>query len=526
MVGHLASLLPIGAIAFKVNLLSAVCGAISATLLYRLLARWGLQEEGAASSPSSRLLVTAAAFTPALSYPLWIQSVRAEVYGLQLLLALAMVMAAVRAGVLEARIDPRWAGVSALFCGLNLAVHPLLGLLAAAPVLFLALLSWRALSLRLVAMLASAGLLGFSSYLLLPLRARVHPGHGWGDPDQLDAMLDSLLARSFRQNFSPLTGGMLEHNARTLFGSFLSAAGPGPLFLAVVGAVLLVFQHRRRAFLLIGLLLCNLWSILPQNKVFPQNPDYHGYLELSNLMVWSLAVVPPLQLIARLSGRAAWVGPLVVLVFGSLAAPSILLSLPDADRSRDDLARQFGQAALRGLPPGGYLQTSGNNTMFILQYLQDVERLRPDVTVVSRSLMTHAWYRQRLPFSEAWHRAAAGPVSGFLPLVGDRPLRVELRTPDLSAANALCPAPEPGWGFFDIAPCPRLETALERPPDGGLLKFPGVDQGPESLIVAINAHMFLADYYAARGKAAWASEERALLKKLSSESQGEIVTSP
>ena len=69
--------LPIGTLAYRINLFSAVCGALACACIFLTGRRLGV----------TRLLSAAAALTAATSYPLWSNSVTAEVYTLAALLS-------------------------------------------------------------------------------------------------------------------------------------------------------------------------------------------------------------------------------------------------------------------------------------------------------------------------------------------------------------------------------------------------------------------------------------------------------
>src|SRR5919109_2322646 len=105
LLGKLATLVPIGSVAYRVHLLSALFGALSCALLWmcaRVLA------EG-------RLPAYRAAFALGLSPVFWSQSIIAEVYTLNTFFCLSLLLLALRA-------DPPLGWIAFLF-GLSLANH-------------------------------------------------------------------------------------------------------------------------------------------------------------------------------------------------------------------------------------------------------------------------------------------------------------------------------------------------------------------------------------------------------------------
>ncbi|MEO7502005.1 MAG: hypothetical protein ABIW94_05170, partial [Gemmatimonadaceae bacterium] len=100
----------------------------------------------------------------------------------------------------------------------------------------------------------------------------------------------------------------------------------------------------------------------------------------------------------RLMRRAAVTSTLPAL--GALAAllPAIL-NWNAVDRRRDPVASEARLAATRILdsaPPGAIVLARGDNETYPIWYMQEVERMRRDVTVVVMPLLPAKWYRAEL----------------------------------------------------------------------------------------------------------------------------------
>jgi hypothetical protein len=79
-----------------------------------------------------------------------------------------------------------------------------------------------------------------------------------------------------------------------------------------------------------------------------------------------------------------------------VAAIPIVLNWSWADRSYDRAARDWAYALLMSVEPYGVLFTNGDNDTFPLWYLQEVEGLRRDVTVIVTSYLNTPWYTKQL----------------------------------------------------------------------------------------------------------------------------------
>jgi len=102
--------------------------------------------------------------------------------------------------------------------------------------------------------------------------------------------------------------------------------------------------------------------------------------------------LPSLFAVALVVARGlAWVweklrpGAVLVALSAFLPAWAFSAHFHKCDLHNNRIARRFGEDVLHNLAPGALLLTRGDDMAFILLYLQKVEGVRPDVTVVSRN---------------------------------------------------------------------------------------------------------------------------------------------
>ena len=239
LLSHLFSYLPIGTIAYRANLLSAVAGATAvslAVLLARALGR-------------SRLAAAFAALTVAFGSAFWGYAVFAEVYTLSASLLLAIMFWLVRWK--QTRRDAHLYAAAACFA---LALGNHLAIVAAAPAIALFLLATdpkRALRPRT---LITAGVIvcsGFLQYLYVLIRTRQGTPYREASATNLTELAAVIRGRGYEDyvfafSWNELTGQRLPEFAR-LAQAELGVIG---LVLAAAGFIILAVRDWRTAALL------------------------------------------------------------------------------------------------------------------------------------------------------------------------------------------------------------------------------------------------------------------------------------
>jgi hypothetical protein len=106
------------------------------------------------------------------------------------------------------------------------------------------------------------------------------------------------------------------------------------------------------------------------------------------------------------ANRALATSPVLLVALVPLA-----LNWQYADRRGDDATRNLAYNLLQSVEPYGVLFTNGDNDTFPLWYLQEVEGVRRDVTVIVGTYLNTDWYAKQLrgltspcPTPDAWAR--------------------------------------------------------------------------------------------------------------------------
>ena len=135
---------------------------------------------------------------------------------------------------------------------------------------------------------------------------------------------------------------------------------------------------------------------LPASAGEVRERDYFFLVSFSIWGLWAGVGIVALwqSLAARLgTGREALAKAAPVL---ALALLPLVLNWPYASRAGDYSARDWAYNLLMSVEPYGVLFTNGDNDTFPLWYLQEVEGIRKDVTVIVWSYLNTPWYAKQI----------------------------------------------------------------------------------------------------------------------------------
>jgi hypothetical protein len=370
LVGKLFTLLPIGSVAYRVHLASALFGALSVGACW-LCAR---------ALVESRLAAYIAAFGLGLSQVFWSQSIIAEVYTLNTFFFLLLTYLA-----LQAR--GRFLAGMALIFGLSLSNHWPLMLLAAPAFLILVWPHLRREATRLPLLIALA-VLGLAPYAWLVLVSWGGPPISHYGPLQTWGEIWHFVSRSgyAEVDVRPSSGwldrirffGFLGEQLAVQFafaGTALAAVG----FVAQWRAL----GMRRSAFLVAAFLAPSAGLVLLlgfdydafQKHIFHVYPlPAYAVAALWMALGWSWIAERYRLRPAIMQAAAA----ALFMVFLAAGARTNLLT-------HYDWSARYAQAVLRSLPQDAVVFVQGEADLGPIAYLHMVENWRPDITLYQAS---------------------------------------------------------------------------------------------------------------------------------------------
>jgi hypothetical protein len=374
--------IPMGVIAYRVNVFSAVCAAAAVGLFFRTAQRLLAGDE------PPLLLPTAAALTLAFSSLLWSQAVISEVY------ALLMLFAALLFWLLVRWRDGGGHGylwLAAFALGLGLGNHLTLVFVAPAAAVFLWPERRRWLRFRVLLPAVALFIAGLGIYAYLPLAARHRPPVNWGNPQTLKGFLWVVTGQQYQQFAFGLGMEDIPGRIYAWAGMLGDQFGWWGLTLALAGAWGWWQRDRHLAFFAL------IWIFLSIVYAFFYNTaDSHMYLMPAVLMMalwWGEGIGDLYGLVRRSWPR--W-QPVALALVILLPLGSLALHWRTVEPDDDWEVHAYIHRVLEAVEPGGLVIVRGDGPTFALWYGLYAEEQRADVAVVSGPLLAYIWYRDHV----------------------------------------------------------------------------------------------------------------------------------
>jgi tetratricopeptide (TPR) repeat protein len=369
---------PIGNIALRVNLFSALLGALTVALLFSLL--YDMLE--GSSRPAQFCASMSGALFLLVSESFWRFAEVAEVYTLQnfFIVLLITILWKARACRPATRMGLYW--LFAFLYGLSAGVHATMALFVPAFFTFIVLTEPRVFGVKGLAFLAFFFLLGFAVYLYLPVRSLSDPAFDWGDPQTWRQFLIHITDRKDAATHLAFSWWKLPYQARVYMANLSNEFSTLGLVLGMLGCIALLLRDKSLG------LLCSL--VFLGNVAFFIQSWTVAFGFLPSFVIFSLWIGCGVHTCFHLltviyqhhAPRIPCVVVHAVLLGGLLIAPcqTFVRHVSAAHQGGDYSAALYGKHLLEQLPPDALLFS--HYSWFPLSYLQHIEKQRPDVTVI------------------------------------------------------------------------------------------------------------------------------------------------
>lgn len=379
MLGHLSTYLPLGNIAFRVNLLSGVFGALAVAVVYFLLIKLRL----------NGVVAVTLALVYAFSATLWKVSVIAEVYSLYALLSALTLFSLI---IWQEKKTDFYLYLSAVIYGLGLTNHLLIAFLMPA-ILYFLWINDKSIFLnikrflKLIAWLSLGGL----PYLYLPIRGFCEPLIDWGNPVTVGSFFRLITGGIYKTSkltmalIDPV--GMIKYNLGIFVNQFTFIFG-----LLSIWGIYRLFKENIKFLIFLGILFMGvgLYSLNIQEKVISGLIDQEAYYIPCFIVVLILIGYGLNAIMGWIKLRWLWVVLclLPIIVYAN--------HYQKANMNRYYFAHDYGTNILHQLPPKSILFNQVDYNVLPLWYLQYVEQQRMDVPVFTVLFLTRDWFVERL----------------------------------------------------------------------------------------------------------------------------------
>jgi hypothetical protein len=426
VLAHLASLVPFGNVAVRINFSSALFAALGSAMLTLVVVELMITTEyrvawnkrtaqrkrkAEDSGIDRRFFVFApaigAGLLMAVSRTLWSYATITEVYTLNTLFILIVffLMLRWRRSVLADRRESAapitkydgWLYSAAAVFGLALGDHHVtVGLTLPA----LAVIVYKTEGLRFFTSrrLLFAGLISIGAlvavYSYLPFAASRSPVINWGNPRSLQEIWWHITGRQYRVFFSftpSMVGGQFLEFCRLVLREFGSAWLPLPLAVAFVGFANAFRTDRTTFWFLFAIIIADLAYCLSYDIAEDKDAYYlPAFVAVAIAAGFGICSLIRLTITNSMSWTKSWsLAAIVVLI---TCATALAANWPFDNRRHYFIAHDYIENLLSTVETNGLLLTQDWQVVSPMFYAQEVEGRRRDAKVVDVNLLRRSWY--------------------------------------------------------------------------------------------------------------------------------------
>ncbi len=411
--GGIFTMIPLSNPAFCSNLMSAFWGSLALSLLSLLILEIFNLTKSCRSL--SRLATIISILFLAFSTSFWLQSIRAEVYTLNIFFTLILIFLMIKWWQFkESSLGFRILLLFSFILGLSLTNHPLLivTLMPAFLLFFLSADFKFLLQPKKLFILAMFLILGVSLYLYLPIRSSLSPPINWGQPDSWSSFL-SYLFRTSQTSVTASDPGFPYLNRLWFNLSFpVDQFGLAFFWLGVIGAISLFKSCRRILLFTFLIFILNVLTATWAVDFSLRNYDLLGYLlpSLSVFTIWfALGLKTSLDWIFKeirtIHANSIKETHRIVGYLAGYVLFGLVLLLPlfqvwknfDQCNKRSQVwAYSYANQILSSAKKNALILVGDDNTLTSLWYLNLSCGIRPDVKILSISALPQKSYREHI----------------------------------------------------------------------------------------------------------------------------------
>jgi transmembrane protein TMEM260 (protein O-mannosyltransferase) len=430
MLSHVFVQLPIGTIAYRANLFSAVMAALSCALTYVIARQLG----------AGRVAAVAAATALATGLSFWTNAVFAEVYSLAAVMVAATIVCLLKWGE---RGGVRWLLAAVAAFSLALGNHLTIVGIAPAAILYVLVRDRRVLTPRVIALAIAIGLLGVSQYGFIMLRTYQGAPFLESRATTVSELRDVILAKRFaRQRFAFTPSSLVTTQVPAVASAIRAELGLAGVALLIAGLAAGVARRSGPAWLVIGAALGSIAMILNISG------DVGGFITPILPLLWALAacgittVADLLRGFSRVGVQLAATATALTLL---IPAARLQANYAAADRNKDSTDARFMREVFRQLPERAGLVAENYLVVSLLEYFLLTEEAGPNRGIVG---LDYSGDAVRRAAADGRRVFALGEAATFMLTEGLRFERAQSVTSPLGAVYEL----------VGEAPCVEVES--------------------------------------------------------------------
>jgi Protein of unknown function (DUF2723) len=409
LLGWLWSQLPIGEVAWRMNLLSGVSVAMTSGLVVLIA--------GHLIAETNRPLRASAAAIAGLAFAFaaepWENATRADVHALNVLFVALVVWLLLTWAAAHRSDSPRagrWLVVGALVFGLGIGAHPLVGLTAFGIAALLVVVDrgiWR--RWRLVALCVAMIAVGIGSYAYIYVRAIVDPEPPlfYAHPDTWERFRYLVFAEQFRDLFNDFSSPLADFWEKfSLTRMILAAQFPVIGWLLVAGGAAILAVRRLEVLAFFGLIVI---ATVLYSMNFRDGDIDRYYLPtivvaapligvavafIGATVAMAAAEIGRRNAVGRVARRrlASGAAAIVVILASLLPGAALVSGYRSHDRSANRAAEEWVASVHAQLPPNAVV-ISWWSYSTPLWYHRWILGERPDVTIIDERNILDDGYR-------------------------------------------------------------------------------------------------------------------------------------
>lgn len=396
LLGNIFKWLPVGDIAWRINLMTALISALTISFLVLLIIKiWQLINK---KEPKIylKIIASVSSLIVAFSNTYWSESNSAEVYGLNGLLIIGLIY--IFLFWYEKRQDKYLLWGSFVF-GLSLTNHQMMILTAPAFVLFIFLTdkqlvkNWPLLIKSFLLIIV-----GLLVYLYLPIASHFNPPVDWGNPENWHNFWKHVL----RQQYGDLAPFKLMADKLKFLKAFFSLLATNfywPTLFLMLGGLIFLFRKNSK-------IACLLFLVFLSNNIFiyllrgarygTMNDYYADTYYVPSLLIATICLALCLTTLIEWLANIFSNKKLILLLRNFILLVIILIPITllynnwvNNDKSGFWLSYDYAKSMLQDLEPQAILvyegyETIADDTEFMgLLFMQAVEKFRLDVVIMT-----------------------------------------------------------------------------------------------------------------------------------------------